>query len=180
MPGVVRTRVGYAGGDKENPTYHELGDHTEALQLEYDTEEFPYIQLLNEIFSRHDPGENTAHRQYQNVIWYHDEAQQQTIEHYVDTRLDKFDSTGDMATRVEPLEQFWRAEQYHQKYYLQKQAKFMDAFNNYSADEFTDSTLAGRLNGIIAGNPTSPELFEEVCSELPEELEQQLRSHVKQ
>ena len=36
MEGVVRTRVGYAGGTTPEPTYHDLGDHTEAVQVEYD------------------------------------------------------------------------------------------------------------------------------------------------
>ena len=43
---MVRTRVGYAGGSKDNPTYHNLGDHTETLQIDYDPEKIDYARLL--------------------------------------------------------------------------------------------------------------------------------------
>lgn len=45
LPGIVYTRVGYAGGTKENPTYHNLGDHTETVQVVYDPSEISYEEL---------------------------------------------------------------------------------------------------------------------------------------
>jgi len=46
IDGVIRTRVGYAGGRKKNPDYHNLGDHTEAVQVDYDPRRISYEQLL--------------------------------------------------------------------------------------------------------------------------------------
>ena len=47
LPGVVRTRVGYAGGTTENPTYHDLGDHTECVQIDYDPRALSFDQVLD-------------------------------------------------------------------------------------------------------------------------------------
>jgi len=52
---VVRTRVGYAGGATENPTYHHLGDHTETIQIEYDPARISYQELLDAFWAGHKP-----------------------------------------------------------------------------------------------------------------------------
>ena len=55
LEGVVRTRVGYAGGDKVNPTYKMIGDHTETIEIDYDPEVISYTELLEIFFASHDP-----------------------------------------------------------------------------------------------------------------------------
>ncbi|MFB6175557.1 MAG: peptide-methionine (S)-S-oxide reductase, partial [Halobaculum sp.] len=55
VDGVVRTRVGYAGGTEPDPTYHDIGGHTEAFQIDYDPDVISYTDLLSRIFERHDP-----------------------------------------------------------------------------------------------------------------------------
>lgn len=55
MDGVIRTKVGYTGGTLKDPTYHNLGDHTESLQVEYDPTVVTYEQLLGIFWESHNP-----------------------------------------------------------------------------------------------------------------------------
>lgn len=68
LDGVVRTRVGYAGGTKIDPTYHSLGDHTEVFQLDFDPDVVSYTDLLDHVFRSHDPRSQTRKTQYQNIV----------------------------------------------------------------------------------------------------------------
>ncbi|MFB6190699.1 MAG: peptide-methionine (S)-S-oxide reductase, partial [Candidatus Nanohaloarchaea archaeon] len=54
LEGVVRTRVGYAGGEKKDPTYKDLGNHTETVLVEYDPERIGYEDLLDVFWENHD------------------------------------------------------------------------------------------------------------------------------
>lgn len=114
MPGVVRTRVGYAGGTTANPTYHRLGDHTETLQLEYDPERISYQELLDEFWASHNPAERPWSRQYMAAIFYHDGEQKRLAE----ASRDRVAATLGQATTtaILPAGEFYRAEDYHQKY----------------------------------------------------------------
>lgn len=58
--GVIRTRVGFTGGSKGAPTYRNLGDHTEAIELDYDPNEISYKQLLDIFWEIHDPTARTT------------------------------------------------------------------------------------------------------------------------
>ncbi|EMR03352.1 peptide-methionine (S)-S-oxide reductase [Cesiribacter andamanensis] len=75
--GVVRTRVGYAGGSSPAPTYRSLGNHIESLQLEHDPQQIGYEQLLDFFFSWHTPTRPPYKRQYASAIFYHTPAQHQ-------------------------------------------------------------------------------------------------------
>ena len=75
--GVIRTRVGYAGGQLPGPTYRRLGDHTESVQLDYDPEQLSFKQLLQMFWSGHNPAKPVWGRQYMSAIFYQDQAQQQ-------------------------------------------------------------------------------------------------------
>ena len=74
---MLRTRVGYTGGTLANPTYRRLGDHTEAIQLDFDPSRVSFEQLLRLFFASHDPHEREASpkgdepykRQYMSAIW---------------------------------------------------------------------------------------------------------------
>ncbi len=79
LDGVIRTRVGYAGGEKENPTYQDLGNHTETTQIDYDSEEISYEELLEKFWEFHDYTEKKKD-QYKSVIFYHDEEQKEKAE----------------------------------------------------------------------------------------------------
>lgn len=60
----MRTRVGYAGGTRARPTYHDLGDHSEAIEVVYDPAVISYEKLLVLFWEQHDPRRGTGSRQY--------------------------------------------------------------------------------------------------------------------
>lgn len=89
------------------------------------------------------------------VVLYHDGDQEEKVRETVS--LLEEDRGEPVRTRIDPLGTFYRAEDYHQKYKLRRQDSLMPAFKNYSSREFTDSTAAARLNGLVAGYRRSGE-----------------------
>jgi len=151
MDGVVRTRVGYAGGTKTDPAYHELGDHTEVVQVEFDPDTVTYRDLLNRIFNSHNPQHQTRTTQYQNVVFAGTESQQAVLDEFLTRRGLTADGIG---TRIEQLSRFYPAEDYHQKYKLRSVSSFTDAFEaaGYGDDDLRESPIAAKLNGYAAGH----------------------------
>jgi len=112
MNGVVRTRVGYAGGSEPNPSYYSLGDHTEVLQVEYDPDKVEYEELLEVFWANHSPFSDPYKRQYRGVVLTRDSRQQAAAEA---SKAALADRTGQsVQTAVESLETFTLAEDYHQ------------------------------------------------------------------
>lgn len=114
------------GGWLRNPTYRQVctdkTGHAEVVQVEYDPSVVSYEQLLAQFWDIHDP--TTLDRQgadvgtqYRSVIFYHDQLQKAAAE---DT-LKRLQETGEfddpIVTRIEPASIFYRAEEYHQRYY---------------------------------------------------------------
>ncbi|GGK75327.1 peptide-methionine (S)-S-oxide reductase MsrA [Haloarcula sebkhae] len=150
MPGVVRTRVGYAGGTEPNPSYYSLGDHTEVVQVEYDPDAVSYEALLDVFWTNHAPFSAPLKRQYRGVVLAHDDRQQETAEQ---TREELESRTGKtVETAIEALDQFYLAEDYHQKYELRSTPVVADELEDTYGDAFVDSTVAARLNGFVAGH----------------------------
>jgi len=154
LDGVVRTRVGYAGGTKADPTYHSLGDHTEVFQLDFDPDVVSYTHLLDHVFRSHDPRSQTRKTQYQNVVLTETAAQQNALEEFLQTRGLPTDA---IDTRVEQLSQFYLAEDYHQKYTLRSKRVFMNAFEELEYDEtrLRESPAAAKLNGYASGHDST-------------------------
>jgi len=154
MDGVVRTRVGYAGGDSPDPTYRDLGDHTEVVQVDYRPDERPYAELLDLVFRSHDPFSQTAKRQYQYIVFTASEVQREALSSYLRER--GFDRE-DVETRLERLSAFSPAESYHQKYSLTPKRWAMDAFEaaGYDDEDVRESPAAAKLNGAIGGYDVS-------------------------
>ena len=123
-PGVISTRVGYAGGDVPNATYRNHGTHAEAIEIVFDPAHMSYRQLLEFFFQIHDP--TTLNRQgndrgtsYRSAIYYTSDEQRRTAE---DTIADVNASgiwPGEVVTEVAAAGPFWEAEPEHQDY-LQK------------------------------------------------------------
>jgi len=121
LPGVIRTRVGYTGGDVPNATYRNHGTHAEAIEITYDPEKISYRRLLEFFFQIHDP--TTPDRQgndlgpsYRSAIYYCDEDQRRVA---LDTIADVEASglwPGRVVTEVAPVGAFWEAEPEHQDY----------------------------------------------------------------
>jgi peptide-methionine (S)-S-oxide reductase len=150
MEGVVRTRVGYAGGTEPDPSYYSLGDHTEVLQVEYDPDTLDYAALLDVFWANHDPFSAPYKRQYRGVVLVHDAAQREAAEA---SKADLADRTGKtVETPVEPLTDFTLAEAYHQKYELRSTPVLGDELVDIYGPDIVDSTVAARLNGFVAGH----------------------------
>ena len=111
MKGVLKTRVGYTGGAKKNPSYRSLGDHTETVQILYNPNIITYERLLNEFFNNHSFGIKKK-KQYKSAIWYQNETEKQLIENKIN-QLKKKGRT--VKTTVDKLGTFYLAETYHQK-----------------------------------------------------------------
>jgi peptide-methionine (S)-S-oxide reductase len=121
MPGVISTRVGYSGGEVDNATYRNHGNHAEAIEIIFDPQQLSFRELLEFFFQIHDP--STMNRQgndrgtsYRSAIFYTSEAQRETAE---DTIADVDASglwPGKVVTEVTPVSAFWEAEPEHQDY----------------------------------------------------------------
>ena len=134
----MRTRVGYCGGSKPNPTYHSLGDHSEAIQIDFDPKVIGYAQLVKEALAQGNFGGAAYSRQYRSVIFYHSLEQKEIAEK--------------VCPSVESVGVFTRAEDYHQKYYLQQSNVVKDFYAMFPDDAaFTDATATMRANAIVGG-----------------------------
>lgn len=159
---MIRTRVGYAGGTKPNPTYHGLGDHAETLQVDYDPRQVSYEALLEEFWKGHEPTGRSWSRQYMAAVFYANDAQRQSAEASkgrLETKLGR-----KVYTEILPLGPFTLAEDYHQKYYLRHDRSLLGEFRTmYPADgAVVNSTAAARANGYLAGQGTRQEREMEV------------------
>lgn len=149
VEGVVRTRVGYAGGTSENPSYRNMGEHIESLQLEYDPAVIGYADLLELFFSLHKPIREPWKRQYASALFYHNKEQQRLISEKIgDLEHEKQQK---IFTEVQPYSAFWLAEERHQKYKLQRQPELLAEFRQMYPDwhDLINSTAAARVNGYL-------------------------------
>lgn len=151
IDGVIRTRVGYAGGTSNNPTYYNLGDHSETIQIDYDPTQISYDELLDVFWDSHDPTVPPFSQQYKSVIFYHNEAQKRLAiesKEQEEARLGR-----KIVTEIIPFSKFYLAEDYHQKYYLQQEPELMKDFNTIYPDtkDFISSTAVARVNGYVGG-----------------------------
>ena len=148
---MIRTRVGYAGGIEPNPTYHNIGGHSETIQIDYDPDKVSYVDLLNVFWAANAAYTSPFSRQYNSIIFYHDEEQKTLAEESYQKRLEERPNT--VLTEIVPYKGFTLAELYHQKYYLQvEQTLLQDALKTRDDFEgFLFSTTAARLNGYVGG-----------------------------
>jgi peptide methionine sulfoxide reductase msrA/msrB len=126
LPGVLTTAVGYSGGKTKDPTYEQVctdkTGHAETVQITFDPAKISFETLVHKFFELHDPTQVNRQgpdsgTQYRSVIFYADEEQKETAER-VRAELEKdhlFDRP--IATHIVPAQPFYKAEEYHQKYY---------------------------------------------------------------
>ncbi len=160
--GVVRTRVGYTGGTLKNPTYQNLGDHVETVQLDYDTDKTSFEKLLWIFWGGHTPQDRAWKRQYMSAVFFRDEEQEKLakeVKARVEERL-----KARLFTEVFPLSEFYMAEDYHQKYHLQGEPDFIDEFSLIypNIKDLIASTAAARVNGYLGGYGTDESLEAEI------------------
>ncbi|MHA2601571.1 MAG: peptide-methionine (S)-S-oxide reductase MsrA [Candidatus Thorarchaeota archaeon SMTZ1-83] len=126
LKGVKSVVSGYAGGQVRNPTYEQVctgrTGHAEVCQIEYDPEQISYEELLEVFFNTHDPTTlnrqgNDVGTQYRSAIFYNTEKQREAAER-AKTELDASGQwKNPIVTEITPLQEFYRAENYHQDYY---------------------------------------------------------------
>ncbi len=126
LRGVEQVVSGYAGGQMPDPSYRAVCSgatgHAEVVQVTFDPAQIAYRDLLEVFFTVHDP--TTRNRQgadvgtqYRSVIFYHTSEQRETAEAVI-RELDRDQVfPGPIVTEVAPLERFYPAEEYHQRYF---------------------------------------------------------------
>jgi peptide-methionine (S)-S-oxide reductase len=158
---VVRTRVGYAGGTTPAPTYHHLGDHSEAIEVDYDPRVLSYRDLLDVFFASHAPTHPALSVQYRSAIFHRTEEEREVAEEAIARAAA---TSGRIHTALEPFSTFRSAEGYHQKYGLRRYADLTREFRRlYPLErDFVDSTAVARVNGWLSGFATAGQLEREL------------------
>jgi peptide-methionine (S)-S-oxide reductase len=120
LDGVTRTRVGYSGGETENPTYREVCSHTtghaEVVEVTYEPDRVSYDELLEVFWRKHDPTQRNRRGrdisdQYRPVVFFHDEEQREAA---LRSKARKQASlSAPIVTQIEPADTFYEAEDYH-------------------------------------------------------------------
>jgi len=126
VPGVKEAVCGYAGGCMKNPTYQDVCSdqtgHAEVVEVTFDPAEVSYDKLVDVFFQNHNP--TTLNRQgpdegtqYRSVIFTHTDEQERIARE----KKAAYDKSGKfkkpIVTTIEPAPSFWRAEDYHQRYF---------------------------------------------------------------
>ncbi len=125
--GIIRTEVGYCGGNKLNTNYKEVcsgeTNHAEVVKLEFDKNLISYEKILELFFENHDPttlnlqGPDRG-TQYRSEIFYLDEEQKkiaEEIKYKINKKLN-----GKVVTKISVVKNYCKAEEYHQKYFEKK------------------------------------------------------------
>jgi len=128
-----------------------MGDHTEALQIDFDPRALSYEALLARIWAGHDPTRSRGSVQYRAAIWTHDERQAEIARRTGEAAAAA--AGGVLCTAIEPLTRFYRAEDYHQKYSLRRvRALEEELLARLGSDRaMVDSTVAARINALLRG-----------------------------
>ena len=113
------TRVGYAGGDFQNPTYKDVCSgktgHAEALEITFDPSEVSYERLLELFLGMHNPPPRPQPGyQYRSTVFYHTPRQKEAAE-ALKQKLEKDRKAAGF--EIVPAPVFWQAEDYHQQYH---------------------------------------------------------------
>jgi len=125
LPGVTSTRVGYIGGQTQNPTYKEVctdtTGHAEAVEVDFDPTQISYEKLLTVFWENHDPTQINRQgpdwgKQYRSAIFFHSPEQESAAK----KSKEELDKSGrfskKIATQIVPAITFFEAEDYHQQY----------------------------------------------------------------
>ena len=125
-PGVLDAVSGYIGGHKENPTYREVcggrTGHAEAVRITYDPTKISYEEIIVKFFEMHDPTQVNRQgpdvgTQYRTGIFYLNEEQEKIAEKVKANLENSKRFSKPVATEVTPATTFYKAEEYHQRYF---------------------------------------------------------------
>ncbi len=146
----------------EGPSYGNMGDHTETVQIDFDPDRIAYAQLLEIFWGSHRTTSRNWSRQYLNAVFFHDDEQHRLAMESKAALEQKKDAT--IRTEVLPLRSFTMAENYHQKYLLKQHSKLKGELSHVYTkhQDFVASTAVSRLNGYAGGNGTRDQLSREL------------------
>jgi len=124
IKGVNEVISGYSGGKTPNPTYEMVcsnnTEHAEVVLIDYNEKEVTYEELLSAFWKKHDP--TTLNRQgpdvgnqYRSAIFYYDDRQKEAAEKSLNQLQEKLSQK--IVTEITKAQKFWKAEEYHQKYF---------------------------------------------------------------
>ena len=124
VEGVVEAAVGYSGGHTKNPSYGDVCSgatgHAEVVEVEYDPSKVSYKELLEIFWSNHDPTQVNRQgpdigTQYRSVIFFHTPEQEAAARVSKEKAQKRFEKP--IVTEIIPISEFYRAEEYHQRYF---------------------------------------------------------------
>lgn len=126
LRGVISVMPGYTGGSTKKPTYEEVcggqTGHAEAIKIDFDSSQVTFNDLLTVFFATHDPTTlnrqgNDVGTQYRSAIFYANDEQKRQAGAFIKELNDSKTFGKPVVTTLEPLAEFYDAEDYHQKYY---------------------------------------------------------------
>lgn len=130
--GVKTTAVGFMGGEMKNPSYEDVAykntGHAEVVYLEYDPEIVSYEELLKVFWENHDPTQMNRQgpdvgNQYRSAVFYYNKEQQNAAEKMLQELKKSGRFKKPVVTEIEAASDFYRAEEYHQRYLQKKGVK---------------------------------------------------------
>lgn len=107
----------YVGGDKLDPTYHRIGDHTEGVHVRYDSDKISYEQLVEFFFQKASLHACSSSKQYQSGIWWHSDSQQKIVEKVISNIERRKGFTVSIHRGGITESGIYRAEEYHQRFF---------------------------------------------------------------
>ncbi len=146
LKGVLDVFPGYAGGTIENPTYEQVcsgtTNHAEVARVVYDDMQVTFDELLEVFWFVHDPTQlnrqgNDIGTQYRSVLFFHSDFQKERAQFFIDKLTDEKVWENPIVTELEPINNFYRAEQYHHNYFeLNPQNSYCQAVVRPKVDKF--------------------------------------------
>lgn len=190
LPGVLSTDVGYANGNTEDPSYEDVcyrnTGHAETVHVVFDPKKLPLPELLRAFFEVVDPTTkdrqgNDRGSQYRSGIYYVDKADLPVIEKFMQTLASKYSKP--ILTEVLPLKNYYKAEEYHQKY-LEKNPNGYCHINVGLADSFVvettpaaDRSSAAPESGAKPEESTAPGADAGLAADADQNTDAQIRAH---
>ena len=142
------TTVGYAGGQKQNPTYYKLGDHTECVDIYFDSNTTTYEKILNLFWKSHEPTTRVS-SQYRSIILTHNQTQADQATKSLQDQNDSRKGQKHVLTGIAAFNTFYPAEEKHQKNQLRRHPALLACINWEKS--LASSHMATRLNGYVGG-----------------------------